>query len=223
MSWSCCSSTWPKNGPWKQSHKLFQTYISLWMVSLHTPFLSPTWKHPPDEKKKKPQHSDSTPVRRQNKLWKKITQDSSSWVRNLKHPAMCTASSRVPGGARGMPISLLFCHAVPPVSRQSCHRYSLYIETDTSRCGTRVNTTHTCMIDAKSLFCLVASTSYMNVAELCTVHTPTLSWEDVWFKRMFHKGIINCGADDNDDQLQSLPWQSDHHISACGCWFPRRV
>ncbi len=62
---------------------------------------------------------------------------------------MCTASSRAPGGARWMPISLLFCHAVLPVSRQSCHRYSLYMETDTSRYGTWVNTTRTCMIDGE--------------------------------------------------------------------------
>lgn len=62
---------------------------------------------------------------------------------------MCTASSRVPGGPRWMPISSLFCHAALPVSRQSCHRYSLYMETDTSRCGTWVYTTRTCMIDAK--------------------------------------------------------------------------
>ena len=93
------------------------------------------------EKKKKPQLSNSIPVKRQNKLWKNIMQDSSSRVRNLKHPAMCTASSRVPGGVRWMPISLLFCHAVSPVSRQSCHRSSLYVKTDTSCYGTWVNNT----------------------------------------------------------------------------------
>lgn len=101
----------------------------------------------------KKKHSDSSPVRRQNKLWKKIMQDSSSRERNLKHPAMCTASSGAPGGgARWMPISLLFCHTASPVSRQSCHRSSLYMETDTSHYGTWVNTTHRCMIDAEALF-----------------------------------------------------------------------
>lgn len=100
----------------------------------------------------KKKHSDSSPVRRQNKRWKKIMQDSSSRERNLKHPAMCTASSGAPGGARWMPISLLFCHTASPVSRQSCHRSSLYMETDTSHYGTWVNTTHRCMIDAEALF-----------------------------------------------------------------------
>lgn len=164
-------------------NKVRQNYFRrafLWTGSLHTlphTYLktSPRWQ--------KTQHSDSIPVRRQNKLWRKIMQDSSSRARNLKHPAMCTASSRAPGGERWMPISLLFCHAVPPVSRQSCHRYSLYMETDTFRRGTWVNTTCTCVIDAETL-CLVAAANHMNMAEVCTVQTPTLSWE-VWLKGCF--------------------------------------
>lgn len=106
---------------------------------------------------KEPRRSDTAAVRRQNKRWRKITQDSSSRVRNLKHPAtQCTASSRAPGEgeARWMPISWLFCHAAPPVSTQSCRRYHLYMQTDTSRCGTWVYATHTCVTDA---FCLLES------------------------------------------------------------------
>lgn len=81
-----------------------------------------------------------------------------------------------------MPVSPLCCHAVPPVSRQSFHRYSSYMETDTSRCGTLwVYTTRTCVIDAKTLLpgCRV------NVAEVCTVQTPTPSWEAVRLKGCF--------------------------------------
>lgn len=125
----------------KVTDKLFQLYISLNTITY--------LKHPPVEKKNSAltvfQSEDTT------SFWKNTMQDSSSRVRNLKHPVMCTASSRAPGGARWMPISLLFCHTVPPVSRQSCHRYNLYTETDTSRCGTSVNTPRTCMIDAQML------------------------------------------------------------------------
>lgn len=107
-------------------------------------------------------------------------QDSSSRVRNWKNPAMCTASSRVPGGQRWMPISPLFCHTFPPESRQSCHRSSLYMETDTSCVGTCINTTHTCLIDA-DIFALL-SLNHMNVAEVCTVQTPAWAREGVWVK-----------------------------------------
>lgn len=56
------------------------------------------------------------------------------------------------------------------------------METDTSRCGTLwVYTTRTCVIDAKTLLpgCRV------NVAEVCTVQTPTPSWEAVRLKGCF--------------------------------------
>lgn len=146
------------------------------------------------------QQSDSIPVRRQNKLWKSTMQDSSSRVRNLKHPTMCTASSRAPGGARWMPISLLFCHTVPPVSRQSCHRYSLYMETDTSRCGTSVNTPRTCMIDAQMLL----------PACLCEAHecgTSVPSWGRSLTHKDVSQGFFICSRedDDDDDQLQLPP------------------
>lgn len=88
----------------KVTDKLFQTYTSVNGILAH-PSFHQLENIPPDDKKT--QHSDSTLVRKQQ-----------------KHPALCTASSGAPGGARWMPISLLFCHAVPPVSRQSCHRYS---------------------------------------------------------------------------------------------------
>lgn len=85
---------WPKNGLWKPTQTVSDVHFS--EHDPCTPFLSPTWKHTEDDIKT--QRSDSIPVRRQNKLRRKITPDSSSRVRNLKHPSMCTASSRAPGG-----------------------------------------------------------------------------------------------------------------------------
>lgn len=152
------------------------------------------------------------PVRRQNKLWRKITQDSSSRVRNLKHPAMCTASSRAPGGARWMPISLLFCHTVPPVSRQSCHRYSLYMETDTSRCGTWVYTTRTCMIDAKHFLpgCLCEphehSTS-VHCTDTYTVLGRSLT------QRVFQRGASSCAAQTTTMMMISSSHTHDERLS----------
>lgn len=94
-----------------------------------------------------------------------------------------------------MPISLLFCHAVPPVSRQSCHRYSLYMETDTSRCGTWVNTTHTCMIDAETLLpsCLCEPHECSRIVH-CT-DTYTVLGRSLT-QRMFHRGssTSSCAA-----------------------------
>lgn len=185
--------------------KLFHTYISLNGILAHLSFTY--LKTYP-----RCQHSDSIPVRRQNELWRKITQDSSSRVRNLKHPAMCTASSRAPGGARWMPISLLFCHAVPPVSRQSCHRYSLYMETDTSRCGTWVYTTRTCVIDAKHFLpgCLCEPHEHsrsVHCTDTYTVLGRSLN------QRAFQRGsfFMCCtdnNDDDDDDQLQSHTWRA---------------
>lgn len=185
--------------------KLFHTYISLNGILAHLSFTY--LKTYP-----RCQHSDSIPVRRQNELWRKITQDSSSRVRNLKHPAMCTASSRAPGGARWMPISLLFCHAVPPVSRQSCHRCSLYMETDTSRCGTWVYTTRTCMIDAKHFLpgCLCEPHEHSRSVH-CT-DTYTVLGRSLT-QRAFQRGsfFMCCtdnNDDDDDDQLQSHTWRA---------------
>lgn len=54
---------------------------------------------------------------------------------------------------RWMPISALFCYAVPPVKCKSCHRSRLYMKTDTSHCGTWVNTARTCVIDIPAPLC----------------------------------------------------------------------
>lgn len=158
------------------------------MVSLHTlPFTylktSPRWQ-------KKSLHSDSIPIRRQNKLWKMIMQDSSYRARNLKHPAMCTASSRVPGGARWMPISLLFCRS------SSCQQTKLpqiqlvYGDWHLSLWDLGKHNTHLYDWRQNTFACLPLQT--MNVAEVCTVQTPTLSWDEVWLKRCFtgdHQGF----------------------------------
>lgn len=141
-------------------------------------------------------------------------QDSSSRARNLKHPAMCTASSRAPGGARWMPISLLFCHAVPPVSRQSCHRYSLYMETDTSRCGTWVNTTRTCMIDAETLLpgCLCEPHEYGRSVHCTDTYTVLGSLT----QRMFHRGssTSSCAAETTTTMMISSSHPHDELIIA---------
>lgn len=130
-----------------------------------------------------------------------------------------------PGGLRWMPVSPLCCHAVPPVSRQSFHRYSLYMETDTSRCGTLwVYTTRTCVIDAKTLLpgCRV------NVAEVCTVQTPTPSWEAVRLKGCFtgESSTSPCAAETTTTTMMmmmigfSRPPQrrADRGINVDGCW-----
>ncbi len=192
-------------------NKLFPTYISLNGILAHPSFH--LLENIP-QMTKKAQHSDSIPVRRQNKLWRKITQDSSSRARNLKHPAMCTASSRAPGGARWMPISLLFCHAVPPVSRQSCHRYSLYMETDTSRCGTWVNTTRTCMIDAETLLpgCLCKPHEYGRSVHCTDTYTVVGSLT----QRMFHResSTSSCAAETTTMMMISSSHPHDElHLS----------
>lgn len=92
----------------KVTDKLFQKLISLNGILAHPSFH--LLENIPRMTKKK--HSDSSPVRRQNKLWKKIMQDSSSRERNLKHPAMCTASSGAPGGGEmdaNLPAVLSHC------------------------------------------------------------------------------------------------------------------
>lgn len=73
-----------------------QTILDVYSSERHPRALFPRLLENRDDKK--PQRPDRAAVRRQKKLWRKITQDSSSRVRNLKHPAtQCTASSRAPG------------------------------------------------------------------------------------------------------------------------------
>lgn len=60
---------WPKNGPWKQSHRqTISDARSSERCAFTLSLFSPTWKHTPDDKKT--QRSDSIPVRRQNTLWR---------------------------------------------------------------------------------------------------------------------------------------------------------
>lgn len=140
-------------------------------------------------------------------------QDSSSGVRNWKNPATCTASSSVPWGKGWMPISLLFCHTFPPDSRQSCHRSSLYIESDTSCDGTCVNTTRTCLIDA-DVFVLF-SVKHTNVADVCTVQTPAWTWEGVEVKYFTGNRWLLRGS-------QRQQWGSALFTPVHVCWLPTR-
>lgn len=81
----------------KVTDKLFQTRAPLNGVLSHSPFFHLLENTPQMTKKL------STPTVFQSedrtRFGGKITQDSSSRARNLKHPAMCTASSGAPGGA----------------------------------------------------------------------------------------------------------------------------
>lgn len=80
----------------KVTDKLFQTRAPLNGVLPHSPFFHLLENTPQMTKKL------STPTVFQSedrtRFGGKITQDSSSRARNLKHPAMCTASSGAPGG-----------------------------------------------------------------------------------------------------------------------------
>lgn len=70
----------PKMVLWKQAQTISDVQFSERYP--RTLFLSPTWKHTEDDMRT--QRSDSIPVRRQNKLWRKITRDSSSRARKFK-------------------------------------------------------------------------------------------------------------------------------------------
>lgn len=80
----------------KVTDKLFQTRAPLNGVLSHSPFFHLLENTPQMTKKLSAptvfQSEDRT------RFGGKITQDSSSRARNLKHPAMCTASSGAPGG-----------------------------------------------------------------------------------------------------------------------------
>lgn len=152
---------WPKNGLWKQSDKLFQTCTLLKGILAH-PFLSPTWKHTRDDK----QHSDSTAVRRQNKL--SVEDHARQFFQGEEFKASCDVYSvkQSAWGARWMPASALFCHAVSPVSRWSCHKYDLHMETETAHRGT----CNTHLSDWRQTH--FTSVNRVNVTEVCAVPDP---------------------------------------------------
>lgn len=116
-----------------------------------------------------------------------------------------------------MPISLLFCHSVPPVSRQSRHRSGWRMETDIARCGTRVNTPRTCVIDAEALV--------PRVAEVCVARRRRLGEKSnsKGVSQGIGKVFMCRGDNDNgDDRLLMHPplRGADQRISANGCWCP---
>lgn len=114
-----CVVSAQKNGRWKQS--LTQTHSDIRFSECYpcTP-LPFTHLKPPTPPLLPPSFtSDDKTVSAltvfqsgdRTSFWKKITQGTSYRARNLKHPAMCRASSEAPEGARWMPISLLFCRS----------------------------------------------------------------------------------------------------------------
>lgn len=212
----------------KVTDKLFQTRAPLNGVLSHSPFFHLLENTPQMTKKLSAptvfQSEDRT------RFGGKITQDSSSRARNLKHPAMCTASSGAPGGAEmdaSLPAVLSRC--------SSCQQTKLpqiqlvYGDWHLSLWDSvGIHNTHLCDW-RQNAFAWLQSERGRSVH--CTDTYTVLGGSQT--QRMFHRGIVNfavcCGDDDNgddddDDRLQSPPQRrADRWINVDGCWSPTWV
>lgn len=127
-----------------------------------TPFLSPTWKHNPHN-----------------------TQDSSSRAKEFKASSdVYSVKQSAWGGEMDANLPAVLSHCSSCQQTKPPQIQLVYGDWHLSLWDLGKHNTAPVWLTPKH-FCLVASTSRMNVAEVRTVQTPTLSWEVVWLKGCF--------------------------------------